>query len=463
MFIREKACILLAAVGGQLEMSQSHNVLGQTRQLRTGCALKHSICDGDGTLLLSAGAVITDRFKQQLLERGVEEVALHADDAAHLQVDVNAPSQDATGSTQGPPTTLPNASDDSVRSKLASLSSTVKVTVENSQPPMRDSFVPIGCVPYDAERDAFLASQFDSAARLLEDTIDSILDGGQLEANELAGVASKYSKEMAKDIDHVVASGSELSREPIVTKRSIQMAILSMIMGIDLGFDEQNLHELGTCALVHDWGLYDLDPKLRDPSAPLESEDRELFRTHPLRTVAMLDRVEGISDAVKLAASQVHEEVDGSGYPRGLRKPEIHPFARIVNVADAYVCLTTQLRGRPAIIPYYVMVYLLKHVKDSRFDSNVVRALLRSLSLFPIGSHVRLSDKSTATVLRKNAEDYMQPIVRGVSAKNTRIDTPHDPGAIIDLSKDHRTIVEALPNPNRRDIPLDRKLMDQVS
>jgi hypothetical protein len=92
---------------------------------------------------------------------------------------------------------------------------------------------------------------------------------------------------------------------------------------------------------------------------------------------------------VPLVSYQIHERINGSGYPRGRSEENIHPFARILYVADRYVSLTSLRPHRQPLTPYAAMETLLKSEEERGADPLVVRALLRVISLFPVVSWSR--------------------------------------------------------------------------
>jgi HD-GYP domain-containing protein (c-di-GMP phosphodiesterase class II) len=174
------------------------------------------------------------------------------------------------------------------------------------------------------------------------------------------------------------------------------------------------------------------------------------MQQHPLYTFEMLAKVPQLSDGIRIAAAQVHEKLDGSGYPRGLTETQIHPYAKILHVADAYVSLTEETWGRPAFISYDALVYLLNQVKNRSISLEAVRALLNVVSLFPIGSHVSLSDGSEARVIRRGNGVYTKPVVQRVGSDRTvRVDSGH--ASIVDLSHSDLEVSAPLPHPTRQE------------
>ena len=84
---------------------------------------------------------------------------------------------------------------------------------------------------------------------------------------------------------------------------------------------------------------------------------------------------------------------------------------RIAVVAFEYISQLAAIRKNGAGLPFHVIQYLIQGVRQERFDPQVVRALLRTLSLYPIGSFIELSDGCTGQVIRTNGEQYTRPLI----------------------------------------------------
>ncbi len=90
----------------------------------------------------------------------------------------------------------------------------------------------------------------------------------------------------------------------------------------------------------------------------------------------------------------------------------IHPLARIVGLVDAYVAWASWRPYRAALSPFRSLERLLKEeVQCGAFDPDVVRAFVETMSIYPIGSFVRLSNGEIAKVLRSNGPAHTQPVV----------------------------------------------------
>lgn len=434
----------------------------KTELLPDGISLKHPVHDEQDRMLLEPGTPITASHKQRLLDQGTEWVILHQSDAMEVMgladESNEAPVQPQSQSVL-PQRPMPSLG--RINAKVDALGNTVSLSVENSGPPLQEKITHKGSVPYDLGRNKDLTEQFASATNLLDELIQEAMAGTARDSQALDFVVAKYVDGLVDDTDLVISSSDSAAPKPMLTEQSIRTAIMAMALAIEMGYDEQHVREIGLCSLAQDWGKFNLPEHLQDPTSPLSPQDWEAFQSHPLYTAELLSSIDGVSREVRLAATQGYENSDGSGYPRGLKDEEIHPYARILHVVNVYLSLTTESQGRQPYVAYDVMVYMLHQVKAGRISERAMRALLNVVSLFPIGSHVRLADGSEARVIRRSEDRYTTPIVQSVgSDRKFRIDAPEQP--VINLAESDSKVMVALPSPNREEIRIDESLMNEV-
>jgi HD-GYP domain-containing protein (c-di-GMP phosphodiesterase class II) len=192
---------------------------------------------------------------------------------------------------------------------------------------------------------------------------------------------------------------------------SLQVANLAMAVGVVLELDEQSLAEMGVGCMLHDLGMLKIAPDLLNCDRPLDLIEKLDITKHPAMTFDMIENICGIALGSRMVAYQMHERPDGSGYPRRRVASQIHPFSKIAMVCDCFVAMTSPRPHRAAIPPYCAMVELMEMGQLGKLDSSAVRGLLYTVSLFPLGSHVGLSDGRIAKVLRSNREQFTRPVV----------------------------------------------------
>jgi len=435
-----------------VSLDEAGKVLVRVTKLVDGRKLFFPIHDRKGVLLLAAGATITDRFKDLLRARGIQEVMLHE--------------ADARGAQETSPVELPIAvHHDSVvplnpelTARLDELVDSGRLFAAEASPPFKDRLVAHGCTGYDPEQRGMLLKRHSETCTVLDSMIKSAMHGAALPGEEIAEVVANYLIEFTVDADCVLEVASQARGFAALAEQALHTSLLGMALAIEMGMGEDDVRTVGLAGLVHDWGMTRIPEQTRNASRVLSHLEFEEIRKHPIYTLQMLQRISGLPAAVPLICYQVHERPDGSGYPRGRRREQIHPGAGILHVADAYSALTLPRPFRLALTPYAAVECLVRNAKDRTVDPDVVRALLNVISLFPIGSYVILNDTSMGRVIRRNGTQFSAPIVELVRRSDgTRVDPAHE-SLIVNTAHDDRKIVRAMPTPGRQETTLRPEL-----
>lgn len=415
-------------------------------RLTLGKALHFPMHDDKGVLLLAQGAVITPEFKRLLETRQVADVRMRAEDAAEL-------AELVAETTPAAPRLPVQVFDDRVSSQLQVAVSRWLSTGGNRGPAFQQRTVRNGCRAYDRDFATELGQQQLKNTATLTMVMSQVQGGrlSQVATSAMSAIQSSMNL-MATDMDSVLAQRLSGCPDSKLARHCLRMSQVAMAIGVEMGLNAENVSRIGITGLLHDWGMLRVPETVRQTKYyPTRHEMLELQK-HVGHSLNMLERLDGIPSMVPMLSYQVHEKLDGTGYPRRKLEPNIHLFARVLHVADDFVSLTTATGWRPAVRPYAAVSGMLRQLHGRAADLVVLRALLRAIGLFPIGSLVKLSDDSTARVLRSNGDRYTQPIVQLTDAKGQPLSNDGD-SAVIDLSAaDGLQIVSALPTPGENEL-----------
>ncbi len=107
----------------------------------------------------------------------------------------------------------------------------------------------------------------------------------------------------------------------------------------------------------------------------LTDEERQEMEKHVLYTYMYLSSIpwtKELKDVPKIACMH-HEKIDGSGYPFGLKGDEIHPYGRIMAIADIYDALTAKDRPYKKAVPVEVALDIIKkEAENNKLDIEIV-------------------------------------------------------------------------------------------
>jgi HD-GYP domain-containing protein (c-di-GMP phosphodiesterase class II) len=155
---------------------------------------------------------------------------------------------------------------------------------------------------------------------------------------------------------------------------SAQVAELCVRLAEMYGFSHTGMEEMRLAGLLHGIGKLALPAALRQNADALKGEQRKRFKAYPLITRTILEAIPGMFH-VAAAASSLHEQPDGRGFPDGLRKSQIDLSARIIAVAHAYVSLRTQHSEKAALSSANALHPLRQKAREGSLDGEVVDAL----------------------------------------------------------------------------------------
>ncbi len=195
---------------------------------------------------------------------------------------------------------------------------------------------------------------------------------------------------------------------------SLSVAVIALTVGIALGLNDIELHQLGLSAVLHDIGKLMIPASIIQKPGRLTAEEFDLIKNHPLYGTKILPHRHDIPETVFDGILSHHERMDGSGYPSGLKDKEIPLSGRILAVADVYDALTSNRPYRLPSLPSEASEYIMGGT-GTYFDEDVVSAFIRKVAPYPVGTCVRLSNGMTAVVVKNREEAPLRPIVRILS------------------------------------------------
>ena len=345
-------------------MSEAQTWVIQTEDLQVGTSLSFDLTDANGQILLKAGVPIQERLKEILRKKNINSVT--------------------------------------VRGAANSEAEKTEATLLSS---------------YDTERieaiQSAIASTQDSIMRLVQSTQQGDASG----VEELGRSVDQFLAEANKDISASLALVGLRSKviEPSIAERlaarATKLSLLAIVMSLLRKDEVRESLDIGMAGALHDSSLmvhpewFSKDKSHRDDLIANE------YRRHPLESAEMLNGIEGLSKNTITMISQVHEQADGSGYPRGMQLKQSHPGAVLLNLADAYLELTFPIQGTP-LDQADSIAYLSHHAAMGKFCKSTFFLMMNGLSLYPIGSAVILDDDSKAVVIQSNSGYPLQPVVR---------------------------------------------------
>ncbi len=295
---------------------------------------------------------------------------------------------------------------------------------------------------YDRKTVEVLDMCFEDTVVALSEAVSRLLTNQEVCTETFEQSIRAFAKEATSDIAVVLASTMSKHASPdaelsnILLRRAVKFSLLTTTICVAMGRSPNDTTTAALAALFHDSAFF-----LPEIQSEVIRADNNLsgsvsYLQHPIRSSRLSASISGISSLALLLITQVHEELDGKGFPLGIAQARIHPLARILSVADIYLQLTEPVGSRNGIVPADAMNCLLYHASQGTLCMKVVRAFVGATAIYPVGSEVLLENDSHAVVLRSWAADVTRP---AVAIKG-------EPNKILDLRRSCIGIVAPLIN-----------------
>jgi len=191
-------------------------------------------------------------------------------------------------------------------------------------------------------------------------------------------------------------------------EHSLNVAILSLILGIELKMSKPDLMSLFIGALLHDIGKAFIPQDIIKKTETLTEKEEAVLKTHAQKGYEYLTDNYHIDPKSRMIVLQHHECYNGTGYPKGMANEKITKGARIVAIANTYDSLTSDSPNSKAVHPDEAMEYLMGNA-GTRFDFDMVNTFVRKIIPYPPGSLIKMSNGATAVVTSVNSNFPLRP------------------------------------------------------
>jgi putative nucleotidyltransferase with HDIG domain len=219
----------------------------------------------------------------------------------------------------------------------------------------------------------------------------------------------------------------------------LNVSIFAMYFASRLGFEKNDVLDIGVAALFHDIGkLYISRKTLHKPDKLSEQEFNRIKSHTVLGAEFMFEYVDSLGILPVVVSFEHHLKYDSSGYPRLPLLRKQHIVSSIVAICDVYDALS-QRRGYKQDYSPDVVYNIMNKDRGSAFDPELLDKFFKFMGFWPIGSVVALNDGSIALVRDENESDIRRPKIEVVS--------PVDKRRLVDLLEDNSLSIERYLNP----------------
>lgn len=276
---------------------------------------------------------------------------------------------------------------------------TVITTTKKSPPPPK--------LPVEQELGRARKTYNDSSA-VIRTMLDDVRLGLALDTPHAKEIVNTCVDSILRNPDALLLLSTIKNKDDYTAQHSLNVAILSICLGRQVGLEHNQLLELGLCGLLHDVGKLLTPDNILNKDGRLSVEEFEVMKRHTTHGRDILMSNDRTPLATLDVAHAHHEALDGSGYPRALNGNSLSLWTRMVAITDTYDAITSTRVYQTGETSFQALRIL--HAQTGiRFDPKMCVQFIRAIGIFPPGSVVQLSDGRVGIVIQSHATLKLRP------------------------------------------------------
>ncbi len=295
----------------------------------------------------------------------------------------------------------------------------------------------------DTEELAQAEKEFRSMVEFTEKIFTQLVTRDDLPHGTISNRVKEFIDTIKKSKQYLLRYNEFNVKNNYLVTHAVISTIIGTILGQEFRLPPFKLIELGTTCLLHDVGMIKLPTQLYMSDKILNEHERKAIFAHPALGFKILRRHD-YPLAVCLGVLGSHENIDGSGYPRNLTGERISQHSKIISVCSSYAAMNSDRPFRMALDGHHAVLELLKN-RNTRYDEAVLRGLVQALSVYPIGTFVKIKNGSKGMVVHTFQEKPRNPLVKLVLGPNN---APLAEATVVNTTSDAFSIVGVL-TPNK--------------
>ncbi|MDJ0806752.1 MAG: HD-GYP domain-containing protein [Gammaproteobacteria bacterium] len=234
--------------------------------------------------------------------------------------------------------------------------------------------------------------------------------GKQVEVQSLDPLAERMVQSTIRS-SHAFSGISRIkTKDEYTFMHCVSVAGLMTAFAVEIGLDEETIHQVAIGGMVHDIGKTLVPDKILNKPGKLDRDEFGVMRQHVDFSDQLLKEHTGLSQVARDVTLLHHERMDGSGYPHGLKDDQISLVGQMSAIVDVYDALTSVRVYKDAWEPAVTLKKLLEWCPD-HFNPELVQKFIKCLGIYPVGSLVELDSGRVGIVMEQGA-NMLRPQLR---------------------------------------------------
>lgn len=255
-----------------------------------------------------------------------------------------------------------------------------------------------------------IENEFTEIADNLKKSFDKIFTDSDDFLSDIREFSKRIQEEIKSQdliIKNIVLHGSG---SDVIYRHGVNVSALCTLLGIWLGMNESQINLLVYSSILHDCGKIKLEPKILNKPGKLTDNEYKEIKKHSIIGYDMVKKLQYIDKSVSYGVLMHHERLDGSGYPLGLKGDEIHPFGKIIAIADVFDAINSD-RGYKSKKAPFEALRIVKEESLGKLDYKYVQVFLEHIINYYLGEEVILNNGDRCKILQMNANEIQRPLV----------------------------------------------------
>ena len=279
---------------------------------------------------------------------------------------------------------------------------------------------------------------YGQAKNMVKDLLGEARLGRSVDGERAQVVVNGMVDSIFRNQDALLSLTRLKSYDDYTFQHSLNVAVMTVSLGRNLGLVKDELSRLGVGAILHDIGKMQIPEQILNKPGRYTDDEFAIMKTHTLKGAAILMNAPDVEKESTAVALNHHERFGGKGYPRGLQGMGIGKFGLISAIVDVYDAITSD-RVYHKGLPSHQAIQKIYEWAQTDFYPVYVQKFIQCLGVYPIGTVALLDTGELGVVYNQNHSDLLRPWVRLVRKSGGE---PMSPPVDADLREPDRTGVK---------------------
>lgn len=274
------------------------------------------------------------------------------------------------------------------------------------------------------------------ALNSVKEVAEKLLSGKEVSIRKSVRMIQRMIDNLTEDSATFLALSTIRIYDDYTFSHSLNVAILAMLLGKNIGMKRELMEELGLCGLFHDLGKITIPRKILNKEGKLNDSEYNEIRQHSLKSAMLILNLKTDSfrkEHLLISPLEHHIKYDHTGYPSVDKKNPVSLFGRILTIVDVYDAITSPRIYRSEFMSPDEAIQFMLSNSGRDFDPLLLKVFVNMLGVFPIGTFLKLDTGEKGIALQNFGKAY--PARPMVQILNPGVHTAYRKGTIVNLAE----------------------------